>query len=256
MKRWGNIGDKVPAAVFMGLLVLLWEIGGKAMEVPSYIIPLPSQIGRSLLENQELLFYHAQATMTAALWGILAASLLGVGVAVLMDRLPLAKRTLYPLLVVSQTIPIIALAPILMIWFGLGLAPKILTVTLVCFFPMAVTVTESLAQVEEEAEALFIVMGAGLWQTLRHLHFPAVLPGFFAGLKIAATYSVMGAVIGEWLGGNRGLGVFIIRSMHTYNVSQVFAAILVVVALSLLLFGLTSLLARVTMPWQEKGEKS
>lgn len=162
---------------------------------------------------------------------------------------------LYPLLVVSQTIPIVALAPIMMIWFGLGIAPKVFTVALVCFFPLSINITEGLANTSRDEIELLKVMGGTPMQIFKHIQLPSTLPYFFSGLKISATYSVMGAVIGEWLGGNKGLGVYMIRSMHTYNVSNLFAGIIVVVVLSIIFFKVIELISWVTMPWDRKGEE-
>lgn len=168
-----------------------------------------------------------------------------------MHRIKIIKNILYPLLVASQTIPIIALAPVIMIWFGLGLLPKVLIVALVCFFPLVINITEGLANVDQDLIELMQVMGAGAWATFKNIQLPFILPYFFSGLKISATYSVMGAVIGEWLGGNSGLGVYMLRTMHTFSTSNLFAAILVVVVLSFGFFKLVELMERIFMPWKK-----
>jgi len=172
-----------------------------------------------------------------------------VVLAVLMDISPWTKQGIYPLLVLSQTIPIISIAPLLLIWFGLGLLPKVLVVTLVCFFPVAVNMVEGMETADPDMVNLMRVMGSSRWQVIKLVRLPAALPSFFAGLKIAGTYAVMGAVIGEWLGAGSGLGVFMTRASHSYQLDRVFAAIFIIILVSLIIYALIELLARTAMPW-------
>lgn len=237
--------------LFLLMLFTLWEIAGRFFKLPDYILPLPSAIGRALISNREILFYHSKYSLLAALSGLTLGILLSLFFSYLMHRLAIFKDLLYPLLVISQTIPIIALAPVIMIWFGLGLWPKILTVALISFFPLTVSIIQGLEEVASKDEDLLRVMGASNWQIYRHVRIPFTLPYFFAGLKISVTYSIMAAVIGEWLGGNKGLGVFMIRSMQTFKVSNLFAGIFLVVIISLILFKITEYLAKIFMPWEK-----
>lgn len=255
MKRWVNTGKKWLAVLFLVFLLVIWEMLARFYEVPVYILPMPSVIAEALFASRNLLLFHTQATMTAALSGLALAVVLAVVIAYLMNSVKVVKDMLYPLLVISQTIPIIAIAPVMIIWFGFGYLPKILTVVLVCFFPMTVNITEGLRNVDRENTELLQTLGAGSLQIFRHNQLPSVLPFFFSGLRISVTYSVMASVIGEWLGGNKGLGVFMIRSMHTYNTAALFAAIVVVVMISMLLFIVTNSIARQVMPWEKvEGE--
>ncbi len=254
MKRWENIYKPLPAIGFLAFLILFWEIIARITEIPTYILPMPTDIVRALSQNAALLFLHSQATLLAALSGLGIAVVLSVVIAYVMDKIEIIKKMFYPLLVISQTIPIIAIAPIMIIWFGFGYLPKILTVVLVCFFPLTVSITEGLKKVEKEDIEVLKVIGAKTRQIFWHIQLPAILPFFFSGLKISVTYSVMAAVIGEWLGGNRGIGVFMIRSMHTYNISNLFSAILVVVVLSVILFKVTEFISWLVMPWERKEE--
>ena len=196
--------------------------------------------------------------MHATFSGLFLAIILALPLSVLMHKFGLLKRTLYPLLVISQTIPIIALAPLLMIWFGLGITPKIFVVALVCFFPLALNITEGLENVDPELLELMNVIRAGPWLVFRDVQLPAVLPYLFSGLKIAATYSVMAAVIGEWLGASYGLGIYMTRVMHSYNTAGLFASILLVVSLSLFIFIAVGIMERFLSPWKKslkEGEK-
>jgi len=197
---------------------------------------------------------HAQTTLLAAVVGLLLAIAIALMLAVLMDRFRIIKELIYPLLIVSQTIPIIALAPVLLIWFGLGILPKILVVALVCFFPMAVNLVDGLENVDAELIELLQVMKADGWTIFTSVQLPSVLPYFFSGLKISVTYSVLGAVIGEWLGASSGLGIYMTRAMHSFSTSSLFAAILVVVLLSMGLFKITQFMAWLFMPWNRIGD--
>jgi ABC-type nitrate/sulfonate/bicarbonate transport system permease component len=142
-----------------------------------------------------------------------------------------------------------AVAPLLIIWFGYDILPKVLVVALVCFFPITVSTVEGLDNIDQDMVKLLVTMGATPGQILRLVKFPGALPSFFAGLKISATYSIMGAVIGEWLGGSKGLGIYMTRSMHSFLTERVFASIVVITAMSLILVGIIELIARLTMPW-------
>lgn len=250
MKRWRNTARRAaPGLVlFLGLLAL-WETACRVAEIPEVRLPAPTAIAAALAGNLPILQVHTRATLAAVAAGLLAAVIVALALALLMNRRPWLKQALYPLLVISQTVPIIALAPLFLIWLGWGISSKIVVVALVCFFPMAVNLVEGLEQTDPETLSLLRVMRAGPVLVFRAAQLPAVLPYFFSGLKIAVTYSVMGAVIGEWLGARAGLGIFMLRSMHSFKTANVFASILVVVAMSLVLFKLTDLAAWAVMPW-------
>lgn len=251
MKRLVNIGGSLPPLLFLGFLIFLWETIARMRAVPEYLLPLPSTIAKALGNNFPLLLIHTKATLMAAGSGLCLAIIIAFTLGFFLNKFKLLKSVLYPLLVASQTIPIIALAPIIMIWFGLGLLPKILIVTLVCFFPLVINVTEGLEDVDQDLIELLQVMGANSYQIFRNIQLPGILPYFFSGLKISATYSVMGAVIGEWLGGNKGLGVYMLRTMHTFSTSKLFAAIFMVVLLSFGVFKLVEILEKLLMPWRK-----
>ncbi len=249
-------GERLPSILFLLFLTALWEGTARIFTVPEYILPAPSAIGRALFNNLDLLFQHTRTTFLAALAGLLLAVAVAMLLAVPMNRFRMVRSTLYPPLVISQTVPIIALAPLLRIWFGFGLLPKVLVVALVCFFPLAVNLIEGLDNVDPELLDLLRTMEASPLFVLRQVQIPAVLPYLFSGLKIAATYSVMGAVIMEWLGAKAGLGIYMTRAMQSFSTASLFAAIVVVVLLSLGLFKAVDLLARLCMPWHRPGNDS
>ncbi|MGI6587432.1 MAG: ABC transporter permease [Peptococcia bacterium] len=239
----------LPSLVFFLLLLLLWEAVVKCLGVKEYILPAPMKIGQALVQNVNLLWAHSIQTVNETLLGFVLAVITGIILAMLMGIFPIIKRTLYPLVIVSQTIPIVAVAPLLIIWFGYNLLPKVMVVALVCFFPITVSLVEGLEAVDKDMVKLLSAMGASSWQVFKTVQLPGALPSFFSGLKISATYSIMGAIIGEWLGASKGLGVFMIRSMNSFLTARVFAAIVVVSFLSLIFFGLIVILARLIMPW-------
>lgn len=254
MKNMFNLKDRLPAILTIAAILLLWEILTKTLQLPRYILPAPSNILAALTLNFELILSHTATTMLAVAGGLFFAVLAAALFAFFMDRWPFMKRALYPLLVISQAIPVFALAPLILVWFGVGLAPKILIVALVCFFPLVVNLVEGLAQVDPEEIELLKIMQANSTQVMRHVKLPATLPYFFSGLKIAATYSILGAIIGEWLGARSGLGIYMLRAKNSFLVSEVFASILVVIVLSLILFKIVELLAGLFMPWGKEKE--
>ena len=252
MREPGRIINRLTPYLLFIALLLLWEFLGRYLKLPHYILPPPSTVALALAENIELIAWHTGATLTAALGGLLAALVAAFPLALIMDRSDTLKNTIYPLLVVSQAVPIFALAPLILIWFGLGILPKVLIVALVCFFPILVNLVEGFASVDPDARDLFKTMQAGKVTTFFTLQLPTALPYFFSGLKIAATYSILGAIIGEWLGARAGLGIYMLRTMHSYRLSHLMAAIVVVVVLSLTLFKLAELGAWLAEPWKRR----
>jgi ABC-type nitrate/sulfonate/bicarbonate transport system permease component len=180
---------------------------------------------------------------------MVAAILLGLFLAILLDISTWIRRAVYPLLVTSQTIPMIALAPLLLIWFGFSLEPKVIVVTLYCFFPIAVACADGLLGTDPDLVRLMRSMRASRWQILWLVRLPGAMPSFFSGLRIAATYSVTGAIFGEYVGAYQGLGIYMETAAHSFAIVLVFAAILVTAVLSLLLFGLVALIERIALPW-------
>lgn len=254
MKYMINIKGNLPAIALLAAIISLWELICRAAQVPEFILPAPSSIITALIENRLLLLEHTAVTLSAVGGGLVLAIIAALLIAVAMDRWKLLKGALYPLLVISQSVPIFALAPLLLIWFGAGLLPKIFIVTLVCFFPLAVNLVEGFSQVDADALELMQVMKADQFMIMRSVQLPSTLPYFFSGLKIAVTYSVLGAIIGEWLAARAGLGLFMLRSMHSFRTTSLFASIVVVVVLSLALFKLVELAAWLAMPWQRNQD--
>lgn len=249
MKKFINIENKFIPIVFQLIILFIWQIAIDKWKVPQYILPSPKDIIITLAKVVPNITEHIYATLYAALIGFIISIIVALILAILMDNVKIIKKCIYPILVVSQTIPIIALAPLFVIWFGFGILPKIIVVILVCFFPIVISLIDGLDSVDTDMVNLLKTMGASKFQIFTMVKLPASTVNFFSGLRIAATYSIMGAVIGEWLGGDKGLGVYMIRAKNSYALDKVFAVIIIIVLLSMGLFGLLYLLQYYFTPW-------
>lgn len=237
-----------PLALAVALLVV-WEGGVRAASVPAWQLPAPTAIVQAGWAMRDTLATHVGYTLFEAALGLALSLVIGVALAALIDFSPPVRRALYPLLVLSQTVPLFVLAPWLVILFGFGLLPKIVVVILVCFFPIVVSMSDGLASADPDLLALFRAMGATRWQVWRKVRLPASLPGLFSGLRIAATYAVIGAIFGEWVGAQAGLGVSIQRSFKSSETAQVLAVVVITALLSIALFGLIWVVERLALPW-------
>jgi len=249
MKIIQKMCNKFIPLIVVSLLVLLWEAAVGSGFVPRFILPSPFDVLKAFVLTMPDMKNHIFVTLQEALTGFAIAIVFSLVLAMTMDRISAVKKALYPLLIVSQTIPIIVLAPLFMLWFGFGVLPKIIVVVLVCFFPIIISLLEGLSSVDTDMVNLLKSMGASKSQIFNIVKLPASMVGLFSGLRIAATYSIMGAVIGEWLGGEKGIGFYMVRVKHSFAVDKVFAAILVVVILSMSLFKVIAVLQNVSMPW-------
>jgi ABC-type nitrate/sulfonate/bicarbonate transport system permease component len=239
----------LPAIVLAAGILAAWQVAATALRVPKWLLPTPADIGLALVHGAPLIGWHALGTLQEALLGLALAFAVGVGTAVVMDRWPFARRAFYPVLVTSQTVPIIAIAPLLVIWFGYGILPKVLVVALVCFFPVVVATFDGLGAVDPEAVRLVRSMGATGWQLFRRVRWPGALPSIFSGLRIGVTYGVVGAIVGEFVGASRGLGYYLQSSADQLLTERVFAGIAVSAVMSVALFLAVSLVERLAIPW-------
>lgn len=238
-----------PPLLLIVLLVVAWQAGTWLTGVPKWLLPSPLQVVLAGIGARGLLGPHTWQTLKETWLGLGLSLVVGLALALAIDFSALLRRTLYPVLVASQTVPILALAPLLIIWFGYGILPKVIVVALVCFFPIVVSTADGLRVADPDLIALLRAMGASRRQIFTKVRFPGALPSFFSGLKIAITYSVVGAVIGEWVGASQGLGIFMIRSSKNFLTDRVFAAIAITSLLSILMFGAVMLLERSLLPW-------
>lgn len=241
----------VPTLVFVSILAL-WEGGVWLAKTPLYILPPPSKIALALISQRDELIKHGIVTLEETFIGLLIAGVLGVILAIAIDRFELFKMAAYPLMVVSQTVPVIVLAPIFIIYLGFGMAPKILIVVLMCFFPIAISFADGMKQVDHNQVNLARLFGAGKLKVYGLVKIPAALPSLFSGLKVAATYSITGAVVGEWLSSSSGLGYYMLRAKNGFLLDKVFACVVVVILLSLCMNGIVKLLQYFLMPHLRK----
>ncbi len=246
----------LPSLVLVAALVGGWQVVVSARGIAPYLLPAPARIADAFVSARALLAAPVLTTTQEAVAGLLIGAAVGAALAVVLAAAPVVRRAVYPLLVASQTVPMIVLAPLLVLWFGYGLAPKIVVVALIVFFPVAVSTVAGLTSVDREMVDLVRSMGAGRLQVLRIVLVPAAVPAFFSGLRISAAYAVAGAVVGEWVGASSGLGIFIDRSKASFRVDRVFVAVVIIALLSMALFALVGLGARLASPWRYAGDSA
>ena len=238
-----------PPLIALALLAVSWEAGVRVFDVPDYILPPPSDVWTAFGDVRPLLGEHIRSTITEAFGGLVLGAFAGVALAGLLWMSSLIRRTLFPLIVISQSVPIIVIAPLLVLWFGFGLFPKVLVVALATFFPVVVATVQGLAGADRNTLDLFKTMGASRWHTARFVLVPSAAPPFFAGLRIAASYAVVYAVVAEWIGSQSGLGILLTRAQASFRADRVLVAVVCIALLSLALVGLVNLIARLAMPW-------
>jgi len=246
----------LPSIALLVLIVAGWEIAARVLAIDPVVLPAPSRILSALWDARGAAAGHALTTLVETVIGFSLSVAFAVATALLMDSIGWVRRAIYPLLVASQTIPIIAVAPLFIIWFGLGLTPKILVVVLVTFFPVTVALLDGLAGTPRDATLLLETMGATRSQVLLKLRLPGALPALFTGLRIAVTYAVVGAIFGEQVGAVNGLGIWIILSKNLFRTDLVFGAILVTAVLTLCLWLLVGVIERLTIPWYRESRRA
>ncbi len=251
-RHW--LGVYAPPALLLLALLAGWELLVRWLALPDWLLPPPSQVVATFGTSAPVLQEHIGITLLVALIGLGVGMLTGFALALAIDASVLLRRALYPLLVASQTVPIVAIAPLLVIGLGFGLLPKVLVVVLVTFFPVVVSTVDGLRAADRDMVRLLAAMGAGHWQIMRLVRIPAALPAVFSGVKIAVTYSLIGAVIAEWIGASSGLGVYIARSLRAFRTDQVFVGAITTSLITIGLFLLTVALERWLTAW--KGEQT
>ena len=239
----------IPVFVILGLMAF-WEAGCRLGDLPDFILPPPSRIMQVAVLEAPRLMPHAVVTLTEILAGIGLALTLAIPLAVVMFARPALERSLAPFLIASQAIPVFALAPLLVVWLGYGLASKVLMAAVIIFFPITVSLLEGFKSCDPSLRNLFRLMGAGFRQTLIRLYWPWALPYFFAGLKVGVSVATIGAVIGEWVGAQQGLGYLMIQSNARLRTDWVFAAIFYLALMGLGLWWLVGRLERRLVAWR------
>ncbi len=243
-------------ALFLATLIGLWQLASStgaiadALSLEDFLVPSPAEVATALWENRDLLAENAWVTLREMLLGLLFALLVGIGFAVAMHFSGFVLRSAYPLVIASQTIPIVVIAPILVVWFGYGITPKIVIVALICFFPITVNTLDGLRSVDPEAVKLMRSLDASRWQRFWRAEAPAALPSLFTGVKIAVVVAPIGAIFAEWAGSSSGLGHLIQSDTANFQVARQFATVFVLAVLALALMGLTTLAERRVVTWR------
>lgn len=251
-KKYQNIISKSAPAVSLLVLGCLWLFVSEGEIIPAYMLPSPIDVVKAFVADFSVLMSHAAVTLQEALYGLLIGTGLGFIISVLMDRFDFLYKALYPILVITQTIPTIAIAPLLVLWMGFSMAPKITLVVLTTFFPITISLLDGFRSADRDSINLIRSMGGGNLRIFRHIKLPGAMEQFFSGLKVSASYSVVGAVISEWLGGFEGLGVYMTRVKKAYAFDKMFAVIILVSLVSLALMGAVSILKNIAMPYKRK----
>ena len=251
MRRWGAPAALIVAALALWELAAQWHVLADLLSIEDFLVPAPSEIAEALWEERALLAEDAWVTLREVLLGFALAAVAGIALAIAIHLSETARRAVYPILVASQTVPIVVIAPILVVWFGFGIVPKILIVALICFFPITVNAYDGLRSVDPDLLKMMRTLGAGRMQMLRRAELPSALPFAFSGAKIAVAVAVIGAVFGEWAGSDSGLGHLILVSSSELSTALTFAAIVVLSAIAIALFALLSLIERQVVDWRE-----
>lgn len=250
------LGHAGPVLLSVATLIVGWEAYVNFSGISPIALPAPSRVLVQAYEHRETLAGHGLATLQATAFGFSSSLLAAFFFSLLVDFFPPLRRALFPVFIITQTLPLIAIAPLIVLWFGFGLMPKIVLVALITFFPMLVALVQGYAATDRDIEALLASMGASRWRIFVTARLPSSLPYFFAGLRISITYAVVGAIFSEYAGAARGLGIYILNAKNNFRPDLVLAAVLVSSTLTLALFGATVLIQRAAMPWTRLSEKS
>ncbi|GLX71205.1 ABC transporter permease [Paenibacillus glycanilyticus] len=244
-----------PSALLVLILLAAWQLSVDSGLVPEWQLPSPITIVKEMAEVWPRLMDNASATVSLALIGFAGGALAGFALAAILHLIPIVRKAVYPLLVVTQNVPVIAIGPILTIWLGYGVLPKLILVWIVCFFPVSVAMLNGFKDTDPTLRNYMQMIGAGKWQLFMRLELPNAVTHLFSGLKIAASYAVLSAVVAEWLGADKGLGHYMILSSKGYEPARVFASVVLIVLLSLALYGLVALVEKLVIRWRPvKGE--
>lgn len=244
----------LPPVIFFLFIILLWEIVVYAFKVPEFLLPTPHQIGLKIIANAGLLARHTAVTMFESISGFAIGSIVGIIAAIFFTHSRIIELSIYPYAIALKTTPLVALAPLLVLWFGNGMLAKIVMSALICFFPVIVNSTKGLKAISPESLDLMDSLSATKWQVLTKLRFPASLPYIFSALKISATLSVIGALVGELAGSTQGIGYIIIINSYRTETVMVFAAITIASLGGIAFFLVVSLLERLFVYWEDPSE--
>lgn len=240
----------VAPLALLGGFVILWQVAVTLTEIPQWLVPAPTDVAVALIEDRELLLQNALVTLQEVLIGFALAVIGGLGCGIAITRSPMLDRALYPLIIASQTVPIPAIAPLLLVWFGYGLLPKVLVTALVGFFPLVVSTVEGVRSTDRDLVNLLRAFGAPPNRVFRLAELPSAMPAIFAGARIAAAICVIGAVFGELVGAKAGLGYLLTRSIAQFETPRMVAAIVLLALMGSALFAMVGVVERLVLPWR------
>jgi NitT/TauT family transport system permease protein len=249
VRRTSAAEDVAAPVLLMFLILAAWEALVRLLEVPTFVLPTPTQIVAAIFLDRAIIFSQLKVTLFEILSGYLLAAVVGFCLSLAILYSNAFRRGVLPLIVASQTIPVIAIAPILVIWFGYNAAPRIIITALVAFFPLTVAIVTGLQSLEPQLINFFRSLNASEYQIFLKLRLPAALPNIFAGLKVASTLAVIGATISEWVGASEGLGYMMAQGSAQLNTTRVFAALVVLGLFGMAFFATVGLIERLMMPW-------
>lgn len=256
MSPSGGLARWLPPLALVAVLLLAWEAYVRLAGLDPITLPAPSRVVTALWDFRGQALGHLLPTLVEAAVGCALAVVVAIGVAIALDRWEPVRRAVEPLLVTSQTIPVVAIAPLFVIWFGFGLLPKVLIVVLVTFFPVAVALLDGFGRVDPEATLLLRSMGASRGQMFRKLRWPTALPSLFTGLRISVVYAVIGAIFGEYVGATEGLGIWMKLSQNSFRTDLVFGAILLTALVSFALYVGVGIVERFVVPWSPEARRA
>ncbi len=243
-----------PPVVVLAAILLCWQAAVDFGMVQEWVLPSPLAIVQESVKVWPRLMEHTGATLRLTLLGFAGGAAAGFVLAALLHLIPGVRRGIYPLLVLTQNVPVIAIAPILTMLLGYGFLPKLLLLMIVCFFPITIALLGGLTHTDPQLRHYFQMLGIGKWRMFWHVELPGAVAPLFSGLKISASYSVLSAIVAEWLGTNKGLGAFMLISFKGFQPARGFAAVLIVVAFSLLMFGAVTVAERFWLRWKPAKE--
>lgn len=253
-RKLQNTTNRIWSISAIVLILILWQGISSLGIVDSFMLPSPVQVMKAFISEFPMLMENAGVTLAEAFLGLLIGVAFGCVMAVLMDRFEPLYKAFYPLIVLTQTVPTVAIAPLLVLWFGYEMTPKVILIVITTFFPITVGLLNGFRSVDSDAINLLRAMGAGQAQIFKYIKLPGAMSQFFAGLRISASYAVVGAVISEWLGGFGGLGVYMTRVKKAFSFDKMFAVIFLISIISLLLMKGVDLLQKKFMPWDKEKE--
>ena len=227
-RKLQNTTNRIWSCSAIVLILVIWQMISSLGIVDSFLLPSPIQVVKAFVEEFPALMEHSVITLAEAFIGLALGIALGFVMAVLMDQFDPLYKAFYPLVVLTQTVPTVAIAPLLVLWFGYEMAPKVILIVITTFFPITVGLLNGFKSIDTDSVHLLRAMGAGRWQIFRYIKLPGAMSQFFAGLRISASYAVVGAVISEWLGGFGGLGVYMTRVRKAYSFDKMFAVIFLI----------------------------